>query len=117
MDLISLIKSNTRVRFDERSESGFSPCGRDRPKGDSEVAVDEESAPKGEQKKAKGAEPLWNPTIWGVFRGLAGDWLLTSWGEMGTLYPILLGNTSHFVNADVFVVIGYFLIFLRLWHE
>ncbi|MBO5754402.1 MAG: hypothetical protein J6S69_12090, partial [Proteobacteria bacterium] len=70
MDLISLIKSNTRVRFDERSESGFSPCGRDRPKGDSEVAVDEESAPKGEQKKPKGAEPLWNPTILGGFRGL-----------------------------------------------
>jgi hypothetical protein len=50
MDLISLIKSNTRVRFDERSESGFSPCGRDRPKGDSEVAADEESAPNGEPK-------------------------------------------------------------------
>jgi hypothetical protein len=43
--VISLIKSNTRVCFDERSESGFSPCGRDRPKGDSEVEADEESVP------------------------------------------------------------------------
>jgi hypothetical protein len=45
MNVISLIKSNTRVCFDERSESGFSPCGRDRPKGDSEVEADEESVP------------------------------------------------------------------------
>ena len=71
MDLISLIKSNTRVRFDERSESGFSPCGRDRPKGDSEVAVDEESAPKGEQKKAKGAQAPLESRNHGRFSGVS----------------------------------------------
>jgi hypothetical protein len=71
MDVISLIKSNTRVLLDEQSESGFSPCGRDRPKGDSEVKADEERVPFCRAKKGRCPGPHQRALPFGIPKKIA----------------------------------------------